>query len=162
MPTYLHPIPRIAWRVAVLAALAAFISISHARWPSKVGFCFWMAFFLGSYRVARINDGWFERRMVMFFIPLKLKRWQLERFTDIETKYEQGMNVGWALVIGPALWLWSHFFDWVVPWLGGNYQLRLRHVKGGPVLVWQGNSEANFEANLAILKNITGLPVKRA
>jgi hypothetical protein len=120
-----------------------------------------MSFFLGSFRIARIDNGWFERRLVVCFIPLKLKRWQLERFTGIETVYKEGMYIGWVMVIGPALWLWSHFFDWVVPWLGGNYQLRLRHVKGGPVLVWQGNSESNFEANLAILKDNTGLAVTR-
>jgi hypothetical protein len=149
-------------RLAALCALAAFISIGHASWASKVGFVFCMAFFLGSYRVARLNDGYFERRLVFMFVPLRFKRWQLDRCIQIETVFEEEMNVGWALLIGPVLWLWFWFFDWVLPWIGGGYVLRLRHGKGGKVLVWQGNSEANFHANLEILKNNTGLPIQRA
>ena len=43
----------------------------------------------------------------------------------------------------------------------GSFQLRLRHVKGRSVLVWQGNNQANFDANLEILKKSTGLPPER-
>lgn len=161
METYLHPVPRLRLRLALFAALVAFISIGHASWVSKLAFCGWMAFFLGSFRVARLHDGWFERQMVFMFIPLKRKRWQLARFIEIETSWQESLYIGWALVIGPALWLWSHFFDWAIPWMGGNYQLRMRHAKGGPVLVWQGNSDANFETNVEILKSNTGLPVRR-
>src|SRR4029077_13406331 len=125
METMLHPVPRLWLRLTIFIALVAFFSIGHATWMSKLGFAFWMAFFLGSYRVARLNDGYFERRMVFMFVPLRLKRWQLERCIQIETVWEEGMNIGWALVIGPALWLWSRFFDWVMPWMGGGYVLRL-------------------------------------
>ena len=162
METSLHPLPRLWVRLTIWIALVAFFSIGHASLPSKLGFAFWMAFFLGSYRVARLNEGWFERRMVVFFIPLRLKRWQLERFIQIETIWDEGMHVGWSFIIGPVYWLWYRFFDLILPWLGGEYKIRLRHAKGGPVLVWQGNSDRQFEANLAILKASTGLPVQRA
>ncbi len=161
METLLHPFPRLWLRLSIFAALVAFISIGHASWVSKLGFVFWMAFFLGSFRIARLRDGFFERRMVFMFVPLKRKRWHLERFIQIETVWHESLHIGWALLIGPALWLWSHFFDWAIPWMGGGFQLRLRHVKGGPVLVWQGNSEANFEANLKILESNTALPIQR-
>jgi hypothetical protein len=144
------------------AALAAFASIGTASWLSKLGFCAAMAFFLGSYRVARLKDGRFERRMVIMFVPLKTRRFQLDRCTDIETHWEGGMRVEWSLLTGAWLWIFWTLFDWLIPWLGGSYRLRLRRVKGGPALVWQGNSEANFQANLEILKNNTGLPVQRA
>jgi hypothetical protein len=161
METFLNPIPRLRLRIGLFAALVAFFSISHATWVSKLAFAAWTAFFLGSYRVARLHDGWFERQMVFMFIPLKRKRWQLVRFIEIETIWNESLYIGWALLIGPALWLWSRFLDLSLPWMGGNYQLRLRHVKGGPVLVWQGNSDANFETNVEILKKNTGLPVRR-
>src|SRR4029077_6800934 len=155
MYTLLHPNPRVGMRLIALAALAAFISIGHASWISKLGFVCCMAFFLGSYRVARLKDGYFERQMVFMFIPLRLRRWQLDRCIQIETVFEESMNIGWALLIGPVLWLWFRFFDWLLPWIGGGYVLRLRRAKGGQVLVWQGNSETNFHANLEILKNNT-------
>jgi len=161
METSLYPKPRRLLRMVLFILLVAFFSINHATWISKLAFAAWMALFFGSYRVARLNDGWFERQMVFMFVPLKRKRWQLARFIEIETSFEESLHIGWALLIGPALWLWSRFLDWALPWLGGNYQLRLRHVKGGPVLVWQGSSDANFEANVEILKNNTGLPLRR-
>ena len=161
METLLHPIPRLRWRLVLFAALVAFISIGHAPWFSKLAFAAWMAFFLGSYRIARLNDGWFERQMVFMFVPLKRKRWQLARFVEIETRWDESLHVGWALLMGPALWLWARFLDLALPWMGGNYQLRLRHVKGRPVLAWQGNNDAHFQANLEILKSNTGLPLHR-
>ncbi len=161
METSLHPKPRPVLRLVLFILLVAFISISTAAWVSKLAMAAWMALFFGSYRVARLKDGWFERQMVFMFIPLKCKRWQLEKFIEIETAYEEGLHVGWALLIGPAMWLWSRFLDWALPWLGGNYQLRLRHVKGRPVVVWQGSSDNNFQANVEILKNNTGLPLRR-
>ncbi len=160
METLLHPIPRRWVRLSIWGALVAFVSIGHASWVSKLGFAVWTAFFLGSYRLARLNDGWFERRMVFFFIPLKCKRWQLERFTQIETVWQEGMHIGWSFLVGPFLWLWCRFFDLLLPWLGGGYQIRLRHAKGGPVLAWQGNSDDHFQANLDILKSNTGLPIQ--
>ena len=162
METILRPFPRLWLRLAIWIALVAFISIGHASWISKLGFAFWTAFFLGSYRVARLNDGWFERRMVFLFIPMKVKRWQLERFIQIEIIWEEGMHIGWSFLIGPFLWLWYRFFDLILPWLGGEYQIRLRHTKGRPVLVWQGNSDRQFQANLEILQANTGLPIHRA
>src|SRR5438477_12234263 len=98
METFLRPIPRLGLRLTLFAALAAFISISHASWVSKLAFCAWMAFFLGSYRMARLNDGWFERQMVFMFIPLKRKRWQLARFIEIETAWKGSMHIGWSLL----------------------------------------------------------------
>ncbi|HLJ12563.1 MAG TPA: hypothetical protein VKU82_15320 [Planctomycetaceae bacterium] len=158
----LRPPPRLWLRASLFAMLAAFSALGSASWGSKLGFWLAMAFFLGSYRLARLRDGFFERQMVVLFIPLKRKRWQIERFTQIETMWTQKMQVGWSLVIGAVLWIWWRLFDWILPWLGGQYELRLRHEKGGPVLVWQGNSEANFQANLEALERNTGLPVRRA
>ncbi|HEY3964184.1 MAG TPA: hypothetical protein VGM05_06480 [Planctomycetaceae bacterium] len=160
--TILRPLPRLGIRLVAFAALAAFASIGETGWGAKLGFCAAMAFFLGSYRVARLNDGRFERRMVIMFVPLRTKKFQLDRCTDIETFWEEGMGVEWAWITGGPFWILWTIFDWIVPWLGGTYRLRLRRVKGGPALVWQGQSEANFQANLALLQNNTGLPVQRA
>jgi hypothetical protein len=160
--TILRPVPRLGIRIAAFAALAGFALIGSTSWMSKLGFCAAMAFFTGSYRVARLNDGRFERRTVIMFVPLKTKRFQLDRCTDIETFWEESLGIEWSLLTGGHLWILWTLFDWLVPWLGGSYRLRLRRLKGGPALVWQGNSEANFQANLEILKNKTGLPVQRA
>lgn len=160
--TVLRPTPHLGWRLAIFAGLAAFAVIGSSTWAAKLGFCAGMGFLLGSYRVARLNDGRFERQMVVMFVPLRFKRFDLTRCTDIETSYEEGLGIEWSLLTGGPFWILWTIFDWIVPWMGGSYRLRLRRVKGGPALVWQGNSEANFQANLKILQNNTGLPVQRA
>jgi hypothetical protein len=160
--TILRPLPRLGVRLAVFAALAAFACIGSSPWSAKLGFCSFMAFLLGSYRVARLRDGFFERQMVIIFVPLRCKQFPLERCTNIEIWWEGAVGEAWSVVPGSQVWLVWAVFDWLVPWLGGSYRLRLRRAKGGPALVWRGSSEANYQANLESLQNCTGLPVVRA
>lgn len=98
------------------------------------------------------------------FHPLPWKSWPLEKFHEIETKYADPTDFQ-AMLPGVVFFfsqiLWGLLFDWLIPWLGGAYKLRLRLTRGGSVLVWQGNSDANFQANLALLQNNTSLPVTR-
>src|SRR5579872_6726502 len=93
METSLYPKPRRLLRMVLFILLVAFFSINHATWISKLAFAAWMALFFGSYRVARLNDGWFERQMVFMFVPLKRKRWQLARFIEIETSFEESLHI---------------------------------------------------------------------
>lgn len=161
METLLLPNPRLPWRIAGFAVMVAIALISTVSWPSKIGFILWMAFFLGSFRIARIREDRFERRMVLMFVPLPLKSWPLKQFLHIETKTEAGPGVGTLVVIGFAWWIVWYVLDWLVPWMGGNLKLRLRPPKGPRVVVWQGNSLDNFEENLRILHGATGLGVER-
>lgn len=165
-PTTTWLLPR-SWlwlRIALFVAIAGFGLATGARTPSKVIWVLSAAFLLGSFRVAKIRGGQFERRMIFMFIPLKLKRWPMERFVDIETRFGDPGAMGAQLVFSIfniffVLWAW--LFDRLIPWLGGNFQLRLKLVKGGRVLVWQGNSEATFQKNLATLEAVTKLRVRR-
>ncbi|MBI3861305.1 MAG: hypothetical protein HY290_05360 [Planctomycetia bacterium] len=70
--TKLFPLPRLGIRISVFAAVAVFASISHSGSGSKLGFCAAMALLIGSYRVARLRDGYFERQMVIMFVPLRI------------------------------------------------------------------------------------------
>jgi hypothetical protein len=88
----------------------------------------------------------------------------MERFTEIETRFADPSALNSIFPMAMLnIWfvVWSAVFDWMIPWLGGNYQLRLRLVKGGRVLVWQGNSDSNFQANLSVLQSATALPLRR-
>jgi hypothetical protein len=158
----LRPLPYLGARLGAFAAITALAFIGSTPWSAKLGFCGFLAFLLGSFRIARLCDGFFERQLVIMFVPLRRKKFQFDRCTEIEVYAEGGIGEAWAVVPGVQIWLMWSIFDWLVPWLGGNYRVRLRRVKGGPALVWQGNSEANFQANLEMLQNNTGLPVVRA
>lgn len=162
MTEFLPP-PRLGLRLTIYVALAAFGLIGSAPWANKIIWLGGMAFLFGSFRIARFADDHFERRLVLMFVPLRLKRWPRERFIEIETRYADASGIASLPLplLGFVLTLWSVVFDWTIPWLGGNYKLRLRLAKGGRVLVWQGNSDANFEGNLARLQSVTGLPLRR-
>ncbi|MSR59634.1 MAG: hypothetical protein EXS05_18660 [Planctomycetaceae bacterium] len=87
MPTKFHPATRLTLRLTVFAGLAAFGLLGSADVINKLIWLAGMAFLLGSFREARISEGQFERRLVLLFIPQPWKRWPLERFFEIETKY---------------------------------------------------------------------------
>ena len=162
--TVFHPPPRLVLRVTIYAALVVFGLISSAFLFSKLVWVVAMALLFGSFRIARINGDQFERRLVLMFIPLPWKRWPMQRFIEIETRYGDASALSTMLplaFLNVILTVWMGVFDLLIPWLGGTYQLRLRLAKGGRVLVWQGNSDGNFEANLALLQSATGLPLRR-
>ena len=162
--SWILPQSRLWIRIIVFVALVGFALATSASIVSKVIWVLSTAFLLGSFRVARIYDGQFERRMVFMFVPLKLKRWPMKDFVEIETRFGDPSATGGVLVfsiLNIFFALWSALFDRLVPWLGGNFQLRLKLAGKGRVLVWQGNSEATFQENLELLERVTGLRVRR-
>ena len=72
----------------------------------------------------------------------------------------QDRDNAWLTVPYTGVWnvLMIWLLDWLIPWAGGDYKLWLRS-KSGRLLAWQGNGEANFRHNLAVLEDATGLPV---
>lgn len=164
MTVDLRPNPRLLLRACVYAGLAVFGLISSAVWWNKLIWLIGMAFLCGTYRQARLHDGDFQRRMVWIFIPRPWRSWPLEKFVEIEIIYESPLSLakfGFLALFDFILFLWLRFFDWLFPWFGGSYKLRLRPPKGPRVVVWQGNSEKNFEANLDLLQDATGLKSSR-
>jgi len=164
LTNWILPQSRLWIRIIVFVALVGFALATSASIVSKVIWVLSMAFLLGSFRVARIHDGKFERRMVFMFVPLKLKQWPMGDFVEIETRFGDPSATGGVLafsIFNIFFALWSALFDRLVPWLGGNFQLRLKLAGKGRVLVWQGNSEETFQENLELLERVTGLSVRR-
>src|SRR5262245_14559486 len=160
MEIALLPDPRLKLRLALAVPLIVIGLVSLSGWH-KLGNLVWTAGLLGTWRQARIVDKQFQRRTVVLFVPLRWKRWSLARFTDIEVVHSPGLFIGWALLITGAGWIIWRLLDWIFPFAFGAIELRMRLAKGGRVMVWQGNSEANFHANLALLQSHTSLPVER-
>lgn len=161
MHVELLPIPRLGLRVALAAGLAGLGLIGTAPFLSKVGFCLFVAALCGSYRIARIAHGHFERILMVMFIPVRSKRWPMDRFTRIETDWKDETGLLSALFLGGSLWLFLKAFDWLLPWMGGSYKIWLRAASGKRVLAWQGMSDRSFETNRDLLQSTLGLPVER-
>lgn len=158
----LLPIPWIGLRAALAIGLAGFcLAGSEPLWAKAI-FCFCVAGICGSYRLARIADGHFERILVLMFIPVRTRRWPIDRFTRIETDWGEETDTLWTTVLmGVEMWLFSKACDAIFPWLGGSYKLWLRAGSGKRVLAWQGMSDRSFETNRDLLQNTLGLPVQR-
>jgi hypothetical protein len=164
MTTRFVPEPWLWLRILLFVALVAFALCTSATPFSKGIWIGTMAFLLGSFRTARIEGGWFERQMVFMFVPLKRKRWPMDGFVDIETRFGDPSATGGLLIFSIFnlfFVVWSALFDRLVPWFGGAFQIRLKLTKKGRVLVWQGNSQSHFEENLERLEAASGLRVRR-
>lgn len=157
----LKPTPRVWLRTLLLGLLMLPIPFASATWVVKLtGLLLWTAL-LGSYRIARIEEGAFVVRLVVGFVPLRPRRVRLERVARLTVDIEQPTGTLWVFVIGPWNLMFSWLFDWLLPWLGGRYRVWLVSAKGRRVLAWQGNSDAFFRDNVDRLESATGLVLER-
>jgi hypothetical protein len=160
---FLAPVRNFRRRAIIWAALCLFGLIGTAGFLPKLAFCISMGLLLGSFPQAYLKNAAFHSELYVLFVRLRKKRWKLERFVQIETGLEERPFDSFANVfksgeIMNRIWGW---FDACVPWLGGDYKIWLRAVSGKRVQAWQGSNDDQFEANLDLLRRVTGLPVER-
>jgi hypothetical protein len=150
-------------RLVVFVLLIAFILIGGAPWYQQASFVASMCFLLGTFPNAQLTSEHLQSNYVVCFLPVHKKRWPLSEFVRIETDIEQRIVQSWGILVlfFWSLWLMFRMFDYLMPWLGGDYKLWLRTYGDERLLVWQGNSESHFEGNLRALEEATGLPTAR-
>jgi hypothetical protein len=157
----MRPVRRWWLRMLIFLAVAAFPLLSRADLHKKVIFAATMAAWLGSYPLSRIRGEQFERLMFVVFMPVRTKRWSLERFVSIQPEAEPGDELGgaWWWIFGNWYIMWI-VFDWMIPWVGGPIKLWLRASSGKRVLAWQGRSDSQFRENMDLLQHRLGLPIE--
>lgn len=161
MHTDLVPRPWFWLRLILVVPLLALAYPGTAPLTLKGLYCAMVLFIGGSYRRSRIVGADFERTMFLMFVPVRKRRWPIDRFTQIETDWKQETRVESSWFLGIPLWLTMHAFDRIIPWLGGPFKLWLRAVSGKRVLAWQGASEKNFNENIVRIQSTLGIPVQR-
>ncbi len=154
----LNPDPQRNRRLIACAIHVTAVLIAPAGWWIKLLALPLGAFLLGTYRQAWISEERFLRQFVFMFVPQQMMSWPLDRFQSIETRQAKDPGSESSL-FGSQDWFIFQVFDWLVPWRFGKLRLRLRLENGKRVLVWQGMSDENYEENLELLKEHTGLPV---
>jgi hypothetical protein len=115
----------------------------------------------GTYREAHLEGDWFHTQFYMGFIPISRDRCKLPAVVNIVTTY--GSNrAGWGtfFLLGPAWVLFSWLCDYLIPALGGTYEIWLETAKGKEILAWTGNGEEHFQQNLEYLRTRTGADVR--
>jgi hypothetical protein len=158
----LRPARRWWLRFLIFLLLALLPLFSSTALHKRTIFAATMAAMLGSYPIARIKQGRFERVTFVAFVPVLVKRWSLDRFVSIETATRDPHALD-TYMYSPLSSQWDFWLlmDFVFPWMSGEYKLWLRAASGRRVQVWEGKGEQKFRHNLDLLQKRSGLPIDR-
>ncbi len=157
----LKPLPNIRLRLIVLAVLLIpifFASRMNLVWMLLS--CVLPLALTGTYRTAQVEGDWLRTQFHFAFVPLKPERCKLPAVVYIDTKYNQGTGWGTLVLFGPLQYIFGFIFDWLIPALGGAYEIYVITAKGRELCAWQGNSQADYEANLELLRNHSGAEIR--
>ncbi len=157
-------IPPVDFRIRIVALVVLLIPVVLAPrlglgW--RVLACFMPLMLAGTFRISRIRGDWLDSCLSMGFVPVRRHRCRLRGVAYIGTKYGGSSPGVWTyMLFGPIQWLFGWIFDFLVPAIGGPYELWLETAKGREFIVWQGFSQRHFEKNLELLRNQTGAEIK--
>ena len=151
MERQLLPVLNLRKRLIVLGVLLIPVLLAY-----RMGFvwmllsCFLPVMLTGTYRVSQIVGESFDTRLVLGFVPLVHKKCRLPGVVYIHTTFK------------PTHWIWviSLVFNYLVPALGGPYEIWLETAKGREILAWNGYNQQHFESNLELLHNQTGAEIR--
>jgi len=110
----------------------------------------------GMFRTSKIRGDRFTTRFHLAFLPVTTQRCNLRGVTYINTSYGR-VGSGWGTVIlfGPLQALFGRLFDFLMPSIGGPYQIHLVTAKGRELTAWQGSKQPEFRRVLDLLLGLT-------
>lgn len=157
-------IPPVDLRVRIPMLIVLLIPVALAPRLSpvwRVLACFMPLMLSGTYRVSCIKGDWLETRLFLGFVPVRKNRCKLRTVMNIGTKYGGSEPGVWTFMLfGPIQFIFGYLFDFMIPAIGGPYELWLETAKGREFIVWQGFSQQYFESNLELLRNQTGADIR--
>jgi hypothetical protein len=149
-------------RVAVLVVLLIpvyFAPDLSLKW--RVLACFMPMVLSGTFRISTIRGDWLTTRLFLGFVRVRRHKCKLAAVAHVATKYGgSAPGFGTYILFGPIQWLMGYVFDFLIPAIGGPYELWLETSKGREFIVWQGFSQHHFEKNLELLQNQTGATIR--
>ncbi len=115
----------------------------------------------GTYRISKIIETQFETRFFFAFIPFPMQKCKLAIVGSIETTYGTAQAGMWTVIMfGPLQLILSWVFDYLIPALGGPYEIWLVTAKGREIKAWQGYNQDYFDTNLKLLQDHTTAELK--
>jgi len=148
---------RPAVRVVVLVVLLIPVAFaSRLSVPERLLSCFVPLILTGTYRTSTIRDDRLATRFCFAFYPVVSSRCKLQSVTAINVKYGYvGSGMGTFLLFGVG-----RVFDYLIPAVGGPYQIHLVTAKGRELVAWTGFDDAKFQSNLQLLTGLTRAEVR--
>jgi hypothetical protein len=123
--------------------------------------CFVPLVLTGTYRISAIRGEKFVTRFFFGFYPLAVHRCKLPSVVALNVKYGHvGSGMGTFLLFGPAQVMFGRVFDFLMPAIGGPYQIHLVTAKGRELAAWQGFSDSTFQTTLDTLISMTKAEVR--
>jgi hypothetical protein len=159
MTVDLGPTPRRRVRIGIVGALWLLALISSVGWLTKLAFCLTTVVWFGTWRRYGVTDRSLIQQWTVGFIQLSTIRTSHRKFEFVEVVHQGQVGVWEFVLFGPFSFVYGFISEWLFPWLTGSYQLWLNNSSDERVLAWQGNSQEQFETNLAALQSATGLRI---
>lgn len=162
MELELLPLTNLPIRLGILAVLLLPIPfIPELSWWMRLLACVLPLIFTGTYRRSRVIETSFQSQFRFAFIPFPVQKCKLAVVGFVETVYGASQPGIWTFILfGPLQFVLGWIFDYLIPALGGPYEIWLVTAKGREILAWQGHNQNYFEANLELLQNQTGAEIR--
>ncbi|HEV3303802.1 MAG TPA: hypothetical protein VG055_29380 [Planctomycetaceae bacterium] len=148
---------RLRIRIVVLVLLLVPVVLASGRGlPQRLMACIVPLILTGTYRTSKIRGDRFTTRFHLAFVPVTSHRCNLRGVTFINAKYgHEGSGWGTVVLFGPLQALFGRLFDFLMPSIGGPYQIHLVTAKGRELVAWQGSKEPQFRSMLDLLLGLT-------
>jgi hypothetical protein len=160
MERQLLPELKLRYRVIALAVLLVPVAFaSRIGTAGQLLACVLPLMLTGTYRVSRIVGDKFDTRFHVAFMPLSHHKCNLRGVVDIHTTYQSQFGWWTLILFGPFQWLFGKVFDFLIPAIGGPYEIWLETAKGREILAWNGYNQRHFEQNVELLRTRTGAEV---
>jgi hypothetical protein len=148
---------RLRVRIVVLVLLMVPIVLaSHRSLPQRLLACVVPLIVTGMYRTSKIRGDRFTTHFHVAFFPVTTQRCNVRGVTHINTHYGHvGSGWGTFILFGPMQVIFGRLFDFLMPSIGGPYQIHLVTARGRELTAWQGSKEPEFRRILDLLLSVT-------
>jgi hypothetical protein len=115
----------------------------------------------GTFRTSAIRGDRFVARFHVGFFPVVTERCNLRAVTSVNARFGwDGPGIGTVLLFGPTQFLFGWLFEFLIPALGGPYQIHLITAKGRELVAWRGFVDSHFHKTLDLLAGLTNAEVR--
>lgn len=129
--------------------------------PKRLLACFIPVMLTGTFRTSAIRGDRFTTRFYLVFIPVVSDSCDLRGVTFINVKFGWNGPGAWTfLLFGPVQWAFGWLFEFLIPAIGGPYEIHLVTAKGRELVAWRGFVDSNFKSTLDMLVRLTGAEVR--
>jgi hypothetical protein len=152
--------PRVQLAIFVLLLVPVILSYRHSV-SERLLACLVPLILTGTFRTASIRGDRFVTRFHVAFVPVVTERCNLRAVTSVNARFAwNSPGIGTILLFGPSQFVFGWIFEFLVPALGGPYQIHLITAKGRELVAWRGFVDSHFHKTLDLLTSLTGAEVR--